>query len=151
MKKLLLLVAFGLLSQFGHAQNQHLIDSLKSTLILAKDGDRFAILNAIAWEYRFAYPDSTLIYSQRAYDYGKTLGLQENLAVPLNYMGIAHNYLGNRIASLEYHQKAIDLARKQSDSSSIAHAYNSIGRVYFEQGMMQQSVEYWKFLKAFRI
>lgn len=128
---------------FASAQIKSIIDSLTHQLPKASGVDRFNILNALAWEYRFAYPDSTIYFAQQAYDFGKTLENNVTLALPLNYIGIAHNYNGNRLASLEYHQKAIDAATTQSDSASIGHAYNSIGRVYFEQGMVQQSIEYY--------
>lgn len=141
--RMLLIGMISSMSGFLNAQNLPMIDSLKQVLAQSNDEKAFDLLNAIGWEYRFAYPDSTLFYSQRAYDYGSKLGLKKNLARPLNYMGIAYNYMGNRIASLEAHQKAIEIATKQSDSSSIAHAKNSIGRVYFEQGMIQRSVEYY--------
>jgi signal transduction histidine kinase len=126
------------------AQIQSIIDSLKQKLPSAAGTSKFDILNALAWEYRFAYPDSTIYFAQKAYDYGTSLsGDEVTLALPLNYIGIAHNYNGNRLASLEYHQMAIDIATSQGDSASIGHAYNSIGRVYFEQGMVQQSIDFY--------
>lgn len=125
------------------AQNQLLIDSLKKELVNASGEDRFNLLNGIAWEYRFAHPDSTILYAQQAYDLGRSIGLKNRMATPLNYIGIAHNYNGNRVASLEYHRKAIDEASQQKDTAAVAHAYNSIGRVYFEQGLMEQSVDYY--------
>jgi signal transduction histidine kinase/tetratricopeptide (TPR) repeat protein len=146
MRKLIRLIFVGLLvlgNSLASAQIQSLIDSLKQKLPTSTGPSRFDILNALAWEYRFAYPDSTIYFAQQAYDFGKTLGVEIRLAVPLNYMGIAYNYNGNRIASLEYHHEAIEVASSHGDSSSIAHANNSIGRVYFEQGMVQQSIDYY--------
>ena len=127
----------------ARAQNLQLIDSLQQKLSSAQDETRFKLLNAIAWEYRFAYPDSTILYATQAYDLGKSLNLKHDMSTPLNYIGIAHNYNGNRVESIEYHRKAIDVASEQDDTISVAHAYNSIGRVYFEQGMLQQSVDYY--------
>lgn len=124
-------------------QNRILIDSLREQQSVSKGEKLFAILNAIAWEYRFAYPDSTIKYASQAYALGTEINIQKNLATPLNYIAIAHNYNGNRLTALEYHQKAIEVASSQNDSVSIAHAYNTIGRVYFEQGMMQQAIDYY--------
>lgn len=138
-----LLTLVALLYIDASAQNRLLIDSLKKRLVNSVGEDRFNLLNGIAWEHRFAHPDSTILYAQQAYDLGRSIDLKSNMAIPLNYIGIAHNYNGNRVASLEYHRKAIDEASQQHDTSSVAHAYNSIGRVYFEQGMIEQSVDYY--------
>jgi hypothetical protein len=110
------ILSFGV--RYAMAQNLRMIDSLRLVLSLSKDEVKFNLLNTIAWEHRFAYPDSTLIYAQKSYDYGVSIGLKKNLAIPLNYIGIAYNYMGNRLASLEAHQKAIGVAIEQSDSSS---------------------------------
>ena len=139
-----------LCNNFTEAQIKSIIDSLKQNLPNTSGTTRFDVLNAIAWEYRFAYPDSTIFFAQQAYEYGLKLGDKVRLSVPLNYMGVAYNYNGKRLESLEYHKKAIEVARKQADSISVGHAINSIGRVYFEQGMVQQSIDYYfKALKIF--
>jgi signal transduction histidine kinase len=125
------------------SQNLQLIDSLKHELSGSTGETRFKLLNEVAWEFRFAHPDSTIFYAQQSYDLGRSIGVKNDLARPLNYIGIAHNYNGKRLEAIEFHRKAIDVASEQNDTASVAHAYNSIGRVYFEQGMMQQSVDYY--------
>lgn len=127
----------------AHAQIRTLIDSLERKLPTAQGKQRFEVLNALAWEFRFAHPDSTIYYAQQAYDLGRSLELTYDLARPLNYLGVAHNYLGNRMEAIAYHEQAIQIAIAQDDSSSIAHANNSIGRVYFEQGMVEKSIDYY--------
>jgi signal transduction histidine kinase len=139
-----LLVLLGLFLAIGtQSQNMQLIDSLRKNLVPAVGEVRFKVLLNLAWEYRFAHPDSTIFFAQQAYDHGKSIGVKKDLATALNYIAIAHNYNGNRVAALDYHRKAIEVASEQLDSSAVAHAYNSIGRVYFEQGMMQRSVDYY--------
>ena len=139
----ILLILWLFLAYDAGAQNLHLIDSLKDRLTPVQDEVRFKLLLNIAWEFRFAHPDSTIFYGQKAYELGKSINVKKDLATALNYIAIAHNYNGNRVAALDYHRKAIEVASEQLDSSAVAHAYNSIGRVYFEQGMMQRSVDYY--------
>jgi signal transduction histidine kinase len=143
MRKIILIGFIGLISHAVWSQNNEIIDSLKRILPPNENEQRYHILNAIAWEYRFAFPDSTIKYAQAAFKLGEELGLKKDLARPLNYMGIAYNYRGDRLLSIGFHKQAIELATKQNDSSQLAHANNSIGRVYYEQGMVQQSVDFY--------
>src|SRR5688572_30624228 len=79
------------LSMNARAQNLQLIDSLKRKLGPSTGEARFKLLNAIAWEYRFAYPDSTIAFARQAYDLGKSLELDHDMATPLNYIAIGYN------------------------------------------------------------
>lgn len=135
--------------QMALGQNYQLIDSLKESLRSAEAQNRFQLLSSIAWEYRFGFPDTTIYYARQAFDLGRELQVHKDLAKPLNYIGIAYNYRGDRLLSLSYLQQAIDLAIQQNDSSQLAHAYNSMGRVYYGQGMVQRSVDY--FIKSEKI
>lgn len=67
------------------AQNYRAIDSLKHLLGYSKGKDRFQQLHALAWEYRFSHLDSTILYGQQSYLLGNELGLEMDLAKPLNY------------------------------------------------------------------
>ena len=124
------------------AQNRELIDSIRTHLVEREDQKRFDLLNGLAWEYRFAAPDSTIVYSQQAYKLGQKLGLKKGLAQPLNYIGIANNYKGERIKAFEYYSLALNLAAQQSDSVQIAHANNNMGRLFYEQGLLSRSYDY---------
>jgi signal transduction histidine kinase len=145
-KSLFLLLWFCLpLASF--AQNLHLIDSIRSNLRVAEGRDRFDLLNDLAWEYRFAYPDSTMFYAAKAYDYGRDLlNLQSGMARALNIIGIAHNYKGERLQAFEFYGLALETANLQHDSIQTAHANNNIGRLFYEQGLLSRSYDY--FVKA---
>lgn len=126
-----------------------LIQKLKKDLSGQQGKKRFDILNDLAWEYRMAYPDSTIFYAHQAYTLGQELQLEKGLAEPLNFIGIASNYKGKRIDAYEYYDKALKIALNEHDSTQIAHANNNIGRLFFEQGLLSRSYEH--FIRALAI
>jgi signal transduction histidine kinase len=124
------------------AQNLELIQKIKSSLPNDQSEKRFAALNDLAWEYRFAYPDTTVYYGEMAYQLGLKLKLAKGLARPVNILGIATNYKGERLKAFEYYSQALDIATSQNDSLQIAHANNNIGRLFYEQGILSRSYDY---------
>ncbi len=125
------------------AQNRSLIDSLRNQLSNEESEVQFNVLTALAWEYRFAAPDTTVYYCTKAFDLGTRLQLKLNLAKPLNFLGVAYNYKGDRIKAFEFYQKAIQTAESQADSVQMAYANNNIGRLLFEQGVVAKSFNYY--------
>lgn len=134
-------------SLFG--QNQQLIDSLTEGLPTVSGASRYEYLLDLAWEHRFANPDSTIRYSNEAYNLGKKLDLRKNLGRALNVKGVAFNYKGERLLAYEHFVEANKLAIAQDDSLQIAHSNNNIGRLFFEQGLLGRSYEH--FIKARQI
>jgi signal transduction histidine kinase len=130
------------------SQNIQLIDSLRLRVksYTAEDQKKFELLNDLAWEHRWANPDSTIYYSQKALALGKKLNLSKGLAKPLNFMGVAYNYKGNRITAFETYDEALRVSAAQKDSSQIAHTNNNLGRLFFEQGLLSRSYEH--FIRA---
>ncbi len=143
-------LAFILLLQFpAVAQNRFLIDSLRKQLKNENSESQFNALNNLAWEYRFANPDSTIYFGLKAYEMGRKLNLSLELAKPLNFVGVAFNYKGNRIKAFEYYQQAVQTAEQQSDTVQMAYSNNNIGRLLFEQGIISKSFNY--YIKALRL
>jgi signal transduction histidine kinase len=145
-QKLLLFFACLFLSLVSYAQNLTLIDSIRTHLATAKGQQRFDLLNDLAWEHRFAHPDSTIYYSNLAYEFGQEIKLGKGLARAVNYVGIAHNYKGERVSAFEHYSRALEIANQQRDSLQIAHSNNNIGRLFYEQGVLSRSYNY--FVKA---
>jgi signal transduction histidine kinase len=143
-----LIIIFCLLSieVVSFAQNLPLIDSIRNSLQQAEGKSRFDLLNDLAWEYRFANPDSTIEYSRQAFEFGRSIKLSKGLARSLNILGVAQNYKGERLAGFEQYTRAHELAIQQRDSVQIAHTNNNIGRMFYEQGLLSRSYEY--FVKA---
>ncbi|MFZ6012276.1 MAG: tetratricopeptide repeat-containing sensor histidine kinase [Bacteroidota bacterium] len=123
-----------------------MIDSIKTQLKGAEGKRRFDLLNDLAWEYRFATPDSTIYWGNQAYELGKALNLSRQLAEPLNFIGVAYNYKGERLKAFEYYDQALQVGISQRDSSQVAHANNNIGRLFYEQGLLSRSYDY--FIRA---
>jgi len=134
---------FIFLSVFSFAQNIKKIDSLRVHLPTAENEARFKVLNEIAWEYRFAYPDSTVFYTNMGYQLGQKLNLSTGLAQPLNYQGVAYNYKGNRLKSYDLYTQALEVALLQKDTIQIAYSNNNLGRLFFEQGILAKSYNYY--------
>jgi signal transduction histidine kinase len=127
-------------------QNLQLIDSLRKSLRASEGVNRFHLLNDLAWEHRFANPDTTIQLGNTAYQFGKKMNLTSGLARPLNIIGVAFNYKGERLLAYENYSEALKLATAQDDSVQIAHANNNIGRLFFEQGLLGRAYEH--FIKA---
>lgn len=123
-----------------------LIDSLRTALSTAEGKLRYELLNDLAWEYRWATPDSTIQMAEEAYDLGMKLNLTTGLAEPLNFAGVAYNYKGDKLKAFEWYDKALKLSIQQQDTLQIAYSNNNLGRLLFEQGLLSRSYDY--FVKA---
>ncbi|MBI1767688.1 MAG: tetratricopeptide repeat-containing sensor histidine kinase [Bacteroidetes bacterium] len=143
MTRRILYFVFALAPALTVAQNLQKIDSLKKKLPHASAEARYKLWNEIAWEFRFAYPDSTLIYAQKAFKLADELQLPADRARALNYQGVAYNYKGERLIAYELYSKALELSTKQKDSTQIAHSNNNIGRLFFEQGLLAKAYDYY--------
>jgi signal transduction histidine kinase len=126
----------------AQGQNLHLIDSIRNQLRISEGVKRFNLLADLAWEYRLAYPDSTIYYSKKAFSLGQELKISFGLSRPLNFSGVAFNYKGNRLAAFENYDSALKIATTQKDSVQIAYSNNNIGRLFFEQGLLSRSYNY---------
>ncbi len=148
-KKFFIFLAFLAFTVPALAQNLQLIDSIRQQLENAQAHRRFELLNDLAWEYRWAYPDSTIYYAKQANTLGHSLKLATSMAKPMNFIGVALNYKGDRIAAFEHYEEALKISTAQMDSIQIAHSNNNLGRLFFEQGLLARSYTY--FIKALSI
>jgi len=125
----------------GYSQNLRVIDSLHASLNTQITLEQFDLLNAIGFEYRYSYPDSTIYYCSRAYEIGKSIQIEKDLSKPLSFVGLAFANKGDYKKSLEYHQQAIDVATQQQDSVQLAFGYNNLGRMFFDGGDMDRAYD----------
>jgi signal transduction histidine kinase len=140
--KYLVLTLLVSLSLVAKGQNLELIQKIKKDLNGSKNVARFHLLTDLSWEYRWAYPDSTIIFATEAYKIGQDLNLAKELAEPLNFIGVAYNYKGDRIQAYDFYDKALKTSTNQKDSIQIAYSNNNLGRLFFEQGVLSRSYEY---------
>ncbi|MBL7874005.1 MAG: tetratricopeptide repeat protein [Cyclobacteriaceae bacterium] len=125
-----------------YSQNLSLIDSLRESLNTEQlTARQFDLLNAIGFEYRYSYPDSTIYYCTRAYELGKKISIKKNLSKPLSFIGLAFANKGDYKKSSEYHEQAINIAIQQQDSVQLAFGYNNLGRMYFDGGDLVRSYD----------
>ena len=141
-KRIILLLFVVFCSLRGVSQNIHLIDSLRGKVATTEGIAKYTLLNDLAWEYRSAYPDSTVIYAQRAYDLGRQLNLTFGLAEPLNFIGVAYNNKGDKIKAYEFYDEALKVSTLQNDSLQRAFCNNNLGRLFFEQGVLSRAYDY---------
>ena len=142
MVKYVLLTLFALQTFLAAGQNLELIKKLKQEIATAPSEKRFELMSNLAWEYRWAYPDSTIFYGEQAYELGKNLQVKKNLSEPLNFIGVAYNYKGNRLKAYEYYDLALKVSTEQGDSIQVAYSNNNLGRLFFEQGVLGRSYDY---------
>jgi signal transduction histidine kinase len=124
------------------SQNRERIDFLKKEIAKAEGVTHFELLADLAWEYRFAFPDSTIYFAEQAYTYGQELKLGLGMARPINFIGVAYNYKGDKITSYQYYSQALEISTNQNDSLQVAHSKNNLGRLFFDQGLLARSYPY---------
>lgn len=146
-KRHILLVVIALfLGCKARGQNRNIIDSLRRSLPSALAEKRFDILNALAFEYRYSYPDSTIHYGTQAYALGQKINVKKNLSKPLSFIGLAKANMGDYKSALDYHNRSIEIAFLQNDTFQLAHSYNNAGRVYLDEGDLARA--YNNFIRA---
>ncbi len=125
----------------GRAQDVSLLDSLRSELLSASDATVTSDLyEKFAWEFRKAFPDSTIHYAQKSIALIEKEGLAKNTAQALTFIGVAYQYKGENIKSFDFYTEARNVALNAGDTLQFAHSLNSLGRLHFNQG---------SFLKAY--
>ncbi|NOT77362.1 MAG: tetratricopeptide repeat-containing sensor histidine kinase [Cyclobacteriaceae bacterium] len=123
-----------LISISSFAQNIKLLDSLKNALRFAPIEEQFDLLNSVGFEYRYSFPDSTIHYCTKAYELGKQLKVEKTLARPLSFIGLAMANQGDYKSALEYQNRSLSVALSQRDTLQLAHGYNNVGRIFFDEG-----------------
>ncbi len=141
-RKYIYLVVLLFCCSFGFSQNLNEIKRLKHAITKAKEKDQVTLLSDLAWEYRAAYPDSSIYYALKAYALAEKLGDKKNLARPLNFIGLAYFHRGNHLDAFDYFNRALKIAETQRDSLQLAHAFNNVGRLFLEQGLLTKSYTY---------
>src|SRR3954471_20753614 len=89
-KIFLLTTAFVVTLCSSFAQNLDAVQKLRTKLKSANDEEKFNLYCSIGFEYRYSYPDSTLFYCQKAFDFGRQTGMNTDLAKPLSFIGLAY-------------------------------------------------------------
>lgn len=128
------------------AQNLDVIDSIRAELRQAPEEKQFDLLNALGFEYRLSFPDSTIYYCNKAYALGQRNQIARGLARPLSFIGLAKANQGDYAAALEAHNRSLAIAAQQEDTLQLAHGHNNIGRIFYDKGDLIRA--YNEFVKA---
>lgn len=136
---LALLLAITTLPVAGQDGNR--LRQQRNQLATASEPEKFTILCNLAWEYRSAQPDSSLLLAQQALTLGQKLNLKKT-ARAIGLMGIASNHKGNNVEAYEFFKRALAVAEEKNDSAEVAHGHNNLGRLFMEQNMMERPIHH---------
>lgn len=131
-----------ILSISSQAQN-HLADSLKNSLLTAKDTLRVSILNKLAFRVMFSDPQQGEEYLLESIDYATTIGFAKGLAHAWQVLGISYDVRGQYIKATEAYENSIAVLQR----SGIRHEklrnvlHLSLGLTYYHQGNYGRALE----------
>lgn len=150
MKNLVLAILLCLAQNLAYAQNQKLIDSLKSELSrLPQDTSRVEYLCALAFEYRSANIDTAFLIAGDAIALAEKLNYKPGLALAYNHYGILYKNKQNFTESINWHLKSLAIKTELNDLKGMASSYNNLGRTY---GMVNDNVRsIYYYLQSLRI
>lgn len=141
MSQRLLVLLILILTCRAYAQDMGKISGFEQKLLASTGTERYELLLQIAFEYRNSFPDSTIIHANEAYELGRSLKLNRDMARPLNYIGLAYGVGGNYRKSLDYLERAIRVATAQKDSVQLGYCFNNLGRILLESDEQEKAFE----------
>ncbi|MEM6524409.1 MAG: tetratricopeptide repeat protein [Bacteroidota bacterium] len=145
--RFLLFLLYLMIPACAYAQDVSVVDSLRQSLVEEDDSlSKSRLFENLAWEFRKAYPDSTIYYAQKSIDLIESTGLNRSKSQALTFKGVAYNYKGEYLKSFNSYTSAKKEAYRFNDTLQIAHALNSLGRLYFNQGSFLRAYDH--FYKA---
>jgi tetratricopeptide (TPR) repeat protein len=138
----LLLIMIACIINKVHADSNTKLDSLKKVLVTAKDDtSKVMLLADIAYAYRNAKPDTSILYAQQALKLSESLNYARGEARSLiDIANIIENY--NFPKALETYLKALQICEQIGDQSLISAALGNIGVLYYDQGDYRKALEY---------
>ncbi len=142
MRKLSLVVLFGLLWLSIYAQPSK-IDSLKKVLTLSKnDTNTVNTLNKIALEYIYSHPDSTYYYGYQGMLMAKDIHFVKGEAGSLIMMGDGLIKMSDFASALTVLLNGLKLAEQAKDEYNMEFAFYDLCILYDEEKDFNKSIEY---------
>ncbi|WP_138434613.1 tetratricopeptide repeat protein [Winogradskyella algicola] len=121
----LLIITFGIITQFGFSQNQKKVDSLLKVASTQKDTTQI-ITYAMLWaEYLYVDPLASKPYLDSTIVLSKKLGNKEFIARTTNYLGVYHNMTSQYEKSLPIYDEVIRLYTELGDTTQVCAAMNN--------------------------
>lgn len=135
---LVILVTFLRLS----AQQQAVIDSLKSTLNSTKDDSvKVLTLQQLWWEHLFSKPEVAKTYLQQGLELSKEIRFLKGEASILESFGVSCYYSGDYQCAISYYNEALTIYEKIKYPLGIGRTLGSMGLVYFKQGLYVKALD----------
>jgi adenylate cyclase len=156
MKKNILLLLFLNCSFFtAFAQDQHLIDSLESTLKNMhatklelgrmspnlNDTAETLILVKLAQAYDGNDPDLAMDYVQQSLSLSEQIGYKKGIGNAYNMMAIINATQGDYLTSLKLYKKALKIREQIGDKRGTAGSYINIGSIYSNLGNYPEALK----------
>ncbi|MBN2572193.1 MAG: tetratricopeptide repeat protein [Ignavibacteriales bacterium] len=118
------------------------VDSLKKLIKFSNDIKKVDLLNELASNYYYSYPDSTILYANIALELAKNIDYKIGEARALDCIGNAYDIKGEYNTSLNNYIVALKIREDSNDSLGISDSYFNIGTSYYHSGFMDKALEY---------
>ncbi|MEP6947677.1 MAG: ATP-binding protein [Ginsengibacter sp.] len=121
------------------------IDSVKRALAKRKaDTNKVNTLINLSDAYRFSYPDSALIYAQKALALAERLHSDNQIFWSVVAANASLYVLGNYTLELDYAFKALPIAKKLNNPYTTGFSNGMLSDCYYNLGEYDTSLKYWR-------
>jgi signal transduction histidine kinase/Tfp pilus assembly protein PilF len=125
-------------------QSQHVIDSLKSLVIIAKDDtSKVKVLIEIGEQYRDFKPDTAFSYYHKALEIAENVQANEFIAQCLIIIGANLQINGAPDKAAGYLERALKISQEIGDKKKMSTCYLNIGLIHQDQGSYDKAVEFY--------
>ncbi|PCH96252.1 MAG: hypothetical protein COB85_03685 [Bacteroidetes bacterium] len=123
-----------LCSQIGIAQNQHVVDSLKSVIKSdAHDTSKVQALNDLVGQLIYANPDTALLLAKEASILSNKLKYVDGQIISYHNIGYVHYVQSNYDKALANWNITLKLRKEKGDQKGMSASYIWIGNLYQSQ------------------
>jgi hypothetical protein len=143
MKKILLLVFYFVFQAGVFAQDYHYADSLKHLIATEQEEDTTTVIHylRLAYYYTWSFPDTAIMYYQKAYLLSNQLEFRRGLIYALEGQAYPLSLVREDSAAVSVAIRSIQLAEEAKDNRKLAGAWFTLGSVYihlrdFEKGLL---------------
>lgn len=140
MKKIILLIYCTIIFCFVSSANE--IDSLKQSLLSAKDLHKAETYNKIARKYLSISLDTGHMYCDSAIFLSTEIKSNDILALSYKNKGIIFYYKGLYREALNFYKESLNIYESLNDNNGIAANNNNIAIIYQVQGEFELSIKY---------
>ena len=123
-----------------HAQNQPLIDSLRTLLPHQPDSTKTLTYAQLCWEMAKTDPHQAQHYGLDGLALARRIGFARGNAENLHYIGVSFGRQANYAQALHYTLEALSIAEKIKDKNQLASILRSVGALFNTQQEYARSI-----------